>query len=159
VKEWAIVDLDGTLCDTRHRIHFAEEARRAKTPEERNRAWDNFHRRCAEDHPVEGVASLVRAWYGVGHGVVYLTGRTEPWRETTWTWLRAHKLPTLDAPLYMRAVGDGAHSTEYKMESYLRILETMPGMRVAFVLEDSDRLVTMWRKLGVCCLHVGADLS
>jgi beta-phosphoglucomutase-like phosphatase (HAD superfamily) len=160
MKEWAIVDLDGTLCDTRLRVHFADAARTAKTQDERNRLWDNFHRRCAEDAPVEGVASLVRAWYKAGNGVVYLTGRTEPWRAATLTWLRAHKLPNLDCPLYMRAANDWAHSTEFKMESYMRIVESLgPNTRVAFALEDADRLVKMWRTIGVCCLQVGVDLS
>jgi beta-phosphoglucomutase-like phosphatase (HAD superfamily) len=160
MRQWAIVDLDGTLCDTSHRVHYAEDARRATNPVARQAAWTRFHENCTKDKPIEGVAAIVRAWYAVGHGVVYLTGRTDTYRSDTLRWLMEHRLPHTGVPLYMRQHGDYVSSAEYKTEQYLRICESLgPGNNIAFVLEDSTKLVKMWRQIGMLCLQVGETMS
>lgn len=156
--KWAIVDLDGTLADCRWREQFAADARRATDPETRARLWRTFHSKCSEDLPIEPVADIVLAWARAGHGVMYLTGRGVEWHHETMAWLRKHTLPAHPAHLLMRGDGDWRGAAEFKRDMYERLLASpiwrRGGHEIVFVLEDVDKLVAMWRELGLLCLQV-----
>lgn len=140
---WAICDLDGTLGDCSHRVRHA-----------RSHAWDVFHALASDDPPNAAEVALVRAWGRAGHMVAYNTGRTETYRVLTLLWLRAHQLP--EGPLLMRADDDRRPSTEAKLSQLQELMLSprwLPDDRVAFILEDQDKLVAMWRELGYTCLQ------
>jgi hypothetical protein len=159
MRQVAIVDLDGTVCDVSHREAVAELARAAKDPETRNSLWQEFHSQCVRDRPHADVVQLVRAWVAAGHGVIYITGRSVDFWTETLAWLHGEGLPATGTELFMRGVRDYRRATDYKRECYETILRTYPfreGLaRIAFVLEDADRLVAMWRALGLTCLQPG----
>jgi hypothetical protein len=138
---WAVCDLDGTLGDCTHRLQYA-----------RDRAWDLFHARASLDQPYAAEVALVQAWAKAGHMVAYNTGRTEAYRELTQRWLRHHHLP--EGPLFMRANDDRRPSTAAKAG---QLQELIAGFQdddsIAFILEDQDKLVAMWRALGYTCLQ------
>jgi hypothetical protein len=140
-KQWGVFDLDGTLANCEHRVHLAREHR-----------WDEFHAKCAHDAVYDAEAALMRAWYAAGHGVAYSTGRTEPYRVLTRLWLKEHDLP--QAILLMRAEDDRRPSTVTKAENLDRIKDYFgPGDSIAFIMEDQDKLVAMWRAMGYTCLQ------
>lgn len=138
---WAIFDLDGTLCDASHRQSYAH----AKN-------WDAFHVRCAEDPPHLAEVLLARAWVAAGGKIAYNTGRTEPFRALTQLWLRSQQLP--DGPLFMRRETDRRPTTVAKREA-LMLIEALvdPGEQVAFIMEDKNSLVELWRSLGYTCFQ------
>lgn len=149
MRKWAIVDLDGTLFNIDHRHHIAVAAQAARFTVEREKLWDDFHRACVGDTLVDGVADLVRAWAETGGGIVYLTGRSDIMREPTRAMIAGASLPTEDAPLLMRPAPSRAGSIEFKSRMYTDIIRPKimgPTDRVAFVLEDSNKLVAMWRE-------------
>lgn len=127
-----IVDLDGTLA-----LH------RGRTPFE----WDRVH----EDEPNMPVIHAVRAMAASGFTVVYCSGRDACCREATAAWIEQHV--GVDGPLYMRPAGDYRRDAVVKRELYENHIE--PMYRVAFVLDDRDQVVELWRnELGLTCFQV-----
>ena len=79
-----VLDLDGVLADTRHRMHHLAAG---------TKDWDAFFTAAVDDpaHP-EGLA-LARSAVERGRVVVYLSGRPERTRRDTVEWLNRHGAP------------------------------------------------------------------
>lgn len=136
MKGTVIVDIDGTLAD----MGKDEPGRRGPFD------WD----RVDEDEPIMPVIELVRTLYSSGYDIVYVSGRMEQARSKTKKWLASFGIGS--CPLYMRADEDFRADTEVKMEIFKRHIENLGY--VAFVLDDRNSVVKMWRGLGLTCLQV-----
>lgn len=145
-----VIDLDGTLCDSAHRDHHA-----------RNGDWDQFHSLCSQDEPHSDVLWLLRALSSLTAEeeveLVGCTGRNEAWRGATEKWLMKHGVPLDD--LIMRPDHDFRSDHELKIEMleawhYERGSEGRPQDRVAFVLDDRDKVVEAWRDAGYNCWQI-----
>jgi hypothetical protein len=132
-----LVDLDGTLAlrdetDPNVRAFYH---------------WD----RVGEDHPNTPVVTVVQALAAAGHRIIYLSGRSEVCRRATSAWLATHiGVPGED--LHMRAEGDNRPDEIVKKELYER--RVRPYHDVTAVLDDRNKVVAMWRKLGLTVLQV-----
>jgi uncharacterized HAD superfamily protein len=140
-SNWIIVDLDGTLCDARHRLHFLRDGDKPN--------WDGFNSACINDSLIAHVALLVKVLFNAGWKVALMTGRSEDYKEQTTNWLRNHSIPYNQ--LLMRASGDYRSDTEVKQELYQY---HFVDRRTIFILEDRDKVVEMWRSIGVPCYQV-----
>lgn len=155
---YAIIDLDGTVADCAWRRPFAINARQAPHGTERRSAlWEDFHSRCVSDPTHEIECLLVRLWAAAGHSVIYLTGRTDTYRRETVEWLERNGLP--EGHLFMRPARSTAANTDYKARMYNHITTNiLQGTdRIAFVMEDDDRVVALWRSMGLTCLQPRAS--
>lgn len=136
-----VVDLDGTLCNSRHREHLAAAGQ-----------WDEFHSGLSEDEPWNDVKLLIDLLGQIEpYVIVGLTGRNEKFRLATLQWLDDQEI-VLDA-LLMR------HNDDYRSDHELKpaMLEEFllqPTERVWFILEDRDKVVEAWRNLGYNCWQV-----
>lgn len=141
-KMWAVFDLDGVLCDARHREPLAMAKR-----------WDEFHAACAYDPPHAAEIMMAQAWVAAGGVLAYNTGRSEPYRALTQLWMRQYLVP--DGILLMREDGDHRPATVTKREQLMRLEadHLARGDQLVFIVEDADRLVTLWRELGYTCLQ------
>ncbi len=141
-----VVDIDGTLSDSRAREHLAQ-----------NKEWDKFHAACELDPPFHDVAGVLRRLDGA-YTLVGCTGRPETQRNKTRGWLRRHKIP-LDY-LLMRRENDYRPDNTIKPElvfDWHRSVCTNDQSvteHVSFVLEDRDKVVQRWRELGYNCWQV-----
>lgn len=138
-----MVDLDGTLCDTSHRVHHVQS---------KPKNWDAFYAGMAEDEIISSVASVLHMARLAGLHIVYLTGRPDNYRNLTEQWLQAHNLLPDDSSLIMRRAGDHRGDDIVKRELYEAEVE--PMYDISFVLEDRTRVVGMWRDLGLHCFQV-----
>lgn len=121
----AVFDLDGTLADTRHRLHHVRS-----TP----RRWDLFFRAAVDDRPLaEGVALAVERARECE--IVYVTGRPERCRRDTVAWLERHGLP--DGRVWMRPNSDRRPARATKTELVRRLARN----RTVAVAVDDDELV------------------
>ncbi|WP_406307162.1 AAA family ATPase [Streptomyces sp. NBC_00885] len=77
--------------------------------------------------------------------IVLLSGRGEEHRERTEAWLRRHEVPYDE--LWMRAVGDGRRDDVVKAELFDRHVRHRFAVRVS--LDDRDRVVAVWRRMGL----------
>ena len=79
-----ICDIDGTLADLKHRLHFIEADKKD---------WDGFFDACDGDEPIQNVINTVRDLAYAGNEFMYVTGRPERVRMKTRQWLLKHGLP------------------------------------------------------------------
>ncbi|MFF3402878.1 AAA family ATPase [Streptomyces sp. NPDC002659] len=77
--------------------------------------------------------------------IVLLSGRGEEHRERTVAWLRRHEVPYDE--LWMRAAGDGRRDDVVKAELFDRHVRHRFAVRVS--LDDRDRVVAVWRRMGL----------
>lgn len=125
-----IVDLDGTLC-----LHAG------RSP------YDTAM--CFQDvvnYPILEIILSVKDW---AH-VIYCSGRDEKFRDMSINWLATHGAPVGD--LFMRPLSDTRNDAIVKLEIFNREIRDIYNVR--FVLDDRDRVVKMWRSLGLTCLQV-----
>ena len=79
-----------------------------------------------------------------------MSGRFEKNRPETTRWLASHKINYI--ALFMRADGDMRKDNVVKREffdGYIR-----GKYNVAFILDDRNQVVELWRSLGLTCLQV-----
>lgn len=82
--------------------------------------------------------------------VIIMSGRDSKFRDLTEQWLTKHHVPW--DGLYMRPEGDKRNDAVVKLELFDNHIRDV--YNVKFVLDDRDRVVKMWRKLGLTCLQV-----
>ena len=130
-----LVDVDGTLA-----------LRRGRDPYD----WRSAH----TDAPNEPVVSLVRALERDPHlaAIIVISGRHEKARSITTRWLELQGIPFSE--LLMRADGDYRSDEIVKEDIYRNTVD--PRFQVVGVLDDRDRVVQMWRRLGLVCLQVAS---
>lgn len=137
-----IFDLDGTL------------ALRDESLSDCRKPFD--WARVGEDLPNPAVVEVARALIGVGHKLLFVTGRMEQCRKPTCDWLIKH-LGTPGVGLIMRADEDYRPDTEVKAEMYqstlCRMLRSHFG-GVAGIFDDRKGVVEMWRELGLTVFQV-----
>jgi hypothetical protein len=121
----AVFDLDGTLSDTRHRLHHI-----ASAPKD----WNAFFDAAGDDPPLEEGVALAREWAG-RCDLGYVTGRPERCRAATLRWLEIHGLPA--GRLWMRGAADRRPARVTKPE----LLRTLARGRTVAVVVDDDALV------------------
>lgn len=146
--QYVIFDLDGTLANIEHRRHLVEGG---------NKEWDAFFAGCIDDTPNEDVVWL----YNVLEKVPDLTllifsGRSEAVREETLAWLYEHVSPSIkEKDVRMRPQGNYRPDDMLKRE-WLDDLQAWNDdfAKIRLVVDDRDKVVKMWRDVGITCLQV-----
>lgn len=133
-----IVDVDGTVAD----MGKGQPGRRGPFD------WD----RVGEDQPIWPVISLVRILRRAGLVVLFVSGRSDVCFIPTLGWLSRHGAGYADDLFFMRKDGDFRPDEIVKEEIYRERIE--PHWDVRFVLDDRNKVVRMWRSLGLTCLQV-----
>ena len=137
MKEYVIVDIDGTVADANHRLHYIQG---------KNKNWDIFYSEADKDMPIVEIIRLVRSLQK-NYIIIFCTGRRESIRDITNKWLVKNVIPYTSYSLYMRKDGDLRPDSVAKME-----LLDNAGIKpkdIAFVLEDRNSMVKAWRDRGV----------
>lgn len=129
-----ICDLDGTLCLKGDRKF-------------------NDYMSVGEDKvnvPIKNILHL--AHNSRCYDIILVSGREDKdyCRSITEAWLDVHNIPY--NYLYMRQFKDFRSDDIVKREIYVNLIE--PNYKVEFVLDDRDKVVKMWRELGLTCFQV-----
>lgn len=105
-----------------------------------------------QNDTLNNAVSVILHWAG-DHGtkVIFTSGRKEQYRDVTVEWLSKHGI------VYTALLMRPAHKPDLKdfllkrgwYEDYIQ-----DNYNVLFVMDDRDRLVDMWRQLGLTCLQV-----
>lgn len=126
-----IVDVDGTLANSDHR--------------------DVYDGSLAHlDSVYEHIADLVRLCKRDGFSIIVCSGRGDQHRQVTHDWLQANGIP-FDV-LLMRKQGDERRDSVIKLELFNNFIRDRYA--VNFALDDRNRVVNIWRALGIPCLQV-----
>lgn len=84
------------------------------------------------------------------HKIIIMSGRSSEYRDKTIEWLKKNTI-SCDA-LYMRAEDDTREDSIIKRELFEENIRE--NYQVEFVLDDRNRVVNMWREIGLKCLQV-----
>jgi len=143
-----IVDIDGTLSNCDHRLHLiVDQSKTHPSISTFKPDYDWFNKESQFDKPYKDVLELISHY---PHKVILMTGRSDKWAEITNDWLQENNI-RYDA-LFMRTEGDRRSDYKVKKEMYFDHIDRTH--KVDFVLEDRDRVVKMWRDIGLTCLQV-----
>ena len=142
MRDAAIFDMDGTLCDTAGIVHLIEGE---------DRDYWAFHAASAGCPPHEDVVEAARAEHEAGRAIVVVTSREFQWRDTTLSWLTQHDVPH-DA-VYMRIVGDYRKDTAVKADILKQIKDD--GFNVLAAWDDKPEVIDLWRENGIAVHAVG----
>lgn len=150
-----LCDLDGTLCNIDHRLHFVKG--------EGKKDWKNFLKNIPGDSVNEWCRKLLRAIaFGSTSQIVYCSGRGSEYRGQTKQWLKDNNLFWLcnsfngsGSPeaehLYMRERGD--HRADTVIKEILLDFEILTRFNVLFAVDDRPNVCRMWRRRGIVCLQ------
>lgn len=137
-----IFDIDGTLADLSHRLHFIQ-----KEPAD----WTGFFAACPGDKQIPEIATVAKSLSKSSYKIVMITGRSDEIRDETEEWLDRYNIPW-DA-LYMRKAGDHREDSVVKAELLDTCLRNMPGT-ILGVFEDRQQVVDMYRAKGLRVFQV-----
>ena len=131
-----IVDIDGTISH------------------KNGRDWYEYEK-AINDTPDEAVLSVVKSLHKSGYKVIVVTCRSKECRKVTVAWLHQH-LPEAEF-LIMRDQADFRHDAQVKQEMYEKNIA--PHYDVMCVFDDIDRVVSMWREIGLKCFQVQEEMQ
>jgi len=137
-----ICDLDGTLCNIDHRLHFVRQ--------EGKKDWKNFM--LPQNVEQDGLNKWCR---DVVHGlrsnnvIVMCSGRPDSLMPTTKEWLEKHKV--MHDHLFMRPRSD--HRQDAIIKEIILDFEILTRMTPVLAIDDRSQVVDMWRKRGITTLQ------
>ena len=174
-KDLVILDIDGTVANLEHRREILRtkcghclgtgfqpdpdypgndpECPKCGGTGKGKKDWYNFYKQISQDTPIAPIIDLARTLRYAGHRILVVSGRPISWGDLeigkeTVAWLRENGVRY--DHIFMRNGGDSREDTIVKQE----ILDKLPKERIAYVLDDRDSVVKMWREAGLTCLQV-----
>ena len=144
-----IFDLDGTLINLDHRVHFVKQQK----PD-----WKSFEKAIKDDTIIPEMRSLlVSIASDKNNRLIFCTGRKETTREDTLEQINkiTHGIKNTKSatnfPLYMRSMNDFRPDPEVKSDLYDQ--KIIDGFNPIIVFDDRASVVNMWRSRGLRCLQ------
>jgi len=137
-----IFDIDGTLADLSHRLHYIQQ-----TPKD----YTAFYAACVDDKPIKHMCDL-NHFLAHHEEIVLVSGRSDQVRSETVLWLGQYGV--VWSGLYMRKVGD--HRPDHLVKAELLYQLRADGFEPVMVFDDRDTVVAMWRARGIPCAQVAA---
>ena len=144
-----IFDIDGTVALIDHRRHILDEV------DDPNR-WRRFYAACDKDLPNNSVITTMERLRLAGSDIWFFSGRSAEVRDKTVAWLvnnTSFMRSDFDSILVMRDEGDYTADDTLKRSWYDSML-IQDQKRLIAVFDDRDRVVKMWRDVGVACFQV-----
>jgi FMN phosphatase YigB (HAD superfamily) len=135
-----ICDLDGTLADITHRLHFIQN---------KKKDWPQFFEACVNDKPIYNTINVINT-LAYNYEVYITSGRNDVVKEITQFWLLKHGITY--HKLLMRKAGDYRPDSVVKLEWLVNGL--IPKERILCAFDDRQRVVDMWRNEGITCYQV-----
>lgn len=152
-NKWVIFDLDGTLADI--------EKRRAKaTKPDGKLNWKVFFdpENIKLDEPNHPVIQMAQSLAETGHKIAIFSGRSKATKDVTRDWLKQYNIPY--SILKMRPTSHPwAFMPDEKLKqdwfNHLFVYpENKSEAEVVAVFDDRDKVVKMWREIGLTCMQV-----
>ncbi len=136
-----VFDMDGTLCDSSHRVHHITNGKKN---------WDAWHSEVMNDTPNYDIVWMLERFHDDNAVIVICTARDEKYKYETIIWLKENSIPYHD--MYMRANGDKRDDSEVKVDLLEKI--TLDYNRPWLWVDDRQRVVDAIRSKGIRVLQV-----
>lgn len=127
-----VCDIDGTLSDHSHRLHYVTE----KKPKD----WNRYFSQMILDKPIpEAINALPLIYKRQDVEFHLVTGRPERYRKMTEEWLQTHFPFLVGVPLHMRSDNDRRAARVYKEEVVSSLTDPyFAGDRAGIIFIDDD---------------------
>lgn len=159
-KPVVICDLDGTLCNVDHRLHFVNckfiEGPHNPDGTCHKKDWKGFYSGIADDPVNQNVLDMLRAHTAAGRYVVFVSGRPETYKAETLKWLYEHYGSDF-LTLMMRRANDSKPDDEVK-EDILNA-HFPDKSKIVEVIDDRPRVIRMWERNGLKVVDVGPGIE
>ena len=144
--KWIIFDLDGTLADI-------EDRRRLCTKDNGKMDWDKFFdpENIKLDKPNQSVIMMAQALDAMGYKIAIFSGRSARTEDATKDWL--HKQDIKFDILKMRPERNFMPDEQLKLKWFVEKFSTLEN-NVKAVFDDRQKVVDMWRDIGLTCMQV-----
>ena len=139
MKTVVICDLDGTLANIDHRLSLITKSKPA---------WDMFHKLCINDTVNEWCADLLWVLHHV-YMIEIVSARPKSVETETRLWLDNNNIP-FDG---LHLIGDNKTPDQILKLEWFKNRDPIWARDIAFVIEDRQRVVDMWRSIGLVCLQ------
>ncbi|HCR35808.1 TPA: hypothetical protein DIU22_02080 [Candidatus Woesebacteria bacterium] len=156
-KSFVICDLDGTLADITHRLHFV------KVPDGQKKNWNAFFENVYYDAVRWDIVKLLKEYVSQGHPFVLVSGRPERCRADTEKWLFEQIYDNLEwqgldkhITLIMRQNHDKRDDDILKTDIYNKYLKHYP---IEVVIDDRPRVLRAWAMLKLRTIDVGPGIE
>ena len=148
--KWVIFDLDGTLADI-------EDRRQLCTKENGKMDWNKFFdpKNIKLDKPNQPVIMMAQALVAFGYKIAIFSGRSASTHAATYDWLHEHGIEY--NILKMRPERNFKPDEQLKLEWFTEeFVDAAPlfGREVVGVFDDRQKVVDMWREIGLTCMQV-----
>jgi phosphoserine phosphatase len=142
-----VFDIDGTVADIQHRIHWIKN---------KPKNWVAFDAAAAHDKVIIPIRNVYLNMTYDGHNtILFVTGRNEKTRKQTEQWLQDNSF-TGYTKLFMRKAADYRSDVIVKQEILNQIINEF-GQKPDIVFEDRPRVIRMWRDNGIFVCSVAQD--
>lgn len=135
-KPVIIFDVDGTIADLSHRLHYIRN-------DEGVRRFDKFYNACALDTPFSHICHLASEFMrNTNYETIFLTGRPSEHSRATWDWITQY----IGKPKYLFS----RESEDYREDSIIKeeILRKLQkaGANVICTFDDRLQVIRMWER-------------
>ena len=139
----AVFDMDGTLADVTHRRGLVEGP---------SKDWEAFFTQCDQDRPNRPVIEMSQM-LGMSCDIHVVTARRQKEAGVTEKWLQNYSVPYTALWVLRPDEGDDKYTPDVELKQ--RWLDQFEGKRrIAYVFDDRDKVVAMWRRNGLTCFQV-----
>lgn len=147
-KGFVLCDLDGTLANVDHRLHFV------KVAEGEKKDWKGFFNAMSEDTVRTETLDMLLKYEDEGHQIIFVSARPDNYREKTEEWLdEIMKGYVMHKTLIMRRADDKRPDTEVKQGIYDTYFKGKYD--IAHIIDDRPSVIRMWRANGLDVIDVG----
>lgn len=140
--DWPVVicDIDWTVADLTHRLHFIKQEKKDH---------DSFYVNVGWDLPITQTIAVVQALKKQWYTIVMMSWRRNQCCQDTISWLNKYEVP-FDFIL-MRSWRDHRQDFEIKEELYERCLK---NSNILLAIDDRKQIVDLWRSLWIFVMDV-----
>ena len=148
MEDLVLFDIDGTLADAKHRLHFIADENRKPLPK---KDWEGFFNAQHLDTPRHDIVRVLNMYRKDPEvTVALLTARGEEWREMTEAWLTKHNIK-YDF-MVMRPLENRTDDDNLKINQ-IKDLEAK-GYKIIGFYEDRMRICDAARAYGLTVFQV-----
>ena len=141
-----ICDIDGTISDPTHRLHYVRK------PEGEKKDWKGFFSEIHLDPVRDDTRKLLIEFYNRGLTIIFMSARPDTYKEQTLKWLDDNLL-TFAYTLIMRDARDKRPDTEIKKEM---LEKHFPDKKVIHaIIDDRPSVIRVWQEMGLNTIDVG----
>lgn len=147
-EEVIICDLDGTLCNIDHRLHFLHAPKDQPEGVKFKKDWKSFSESCVTDKPNDWCMRIIEAFEQTETAVIFASGRSDEYKGHTVDWLMA---AGLHPEVYMRNRSD--YRQDCIVKENILDFEILTRYNPIFFIDDRKQVTDMWRARGYVCLQ------